>query len=222
MAKRSNPNERTSTRTHDSEGTKRKILAAVGAVLAEAGFSAVGINAVAREAGVDKVLIYRYFGGLPELLRAYSSEGDFWPTIRELLGGDLLDIARTSLPSLAVAFLRGHLRALRSRPRTQEIMRWELQEANELTAELARAREQQGHEIMRLLPIPPRKAEAVDLAAMAAVLHAGLTYLVLRSKSADVYLGVDLRSDAGWKRIELALDRIISAVLSEESPKGDK
>jgi AcrR family transcriptional regulator len=56
-------------RPRDRAATEERILTAVGEVLARDGFAAIGVNAIARQAGVDKVLIYRYFGGLPELLR---------------------------------------------------------------------------------------------------------------------------------------------------------
>lgn len=63
------------TRPRDRAATEERILAAVGQVLARDGFAAGGVNAVAREAGVDKVLICRYFGGLPGLLRAWGASG---------------------------------------------------------------------------------------------------------------------------------------------------
>ena len=55
-------------RERDRSETTARILAAVGEVLARDGFGALGVNAVAKHAGVDKVLIYRFFGGMPELL----------------------------------------------------------------------------------------------------------------------------------------------------------
>lgn len=70
----------------DCEATQLRILAAVGVVLARDGFAALGVNAVAGEAGVDEVLIYRYFGGLPELLREWGASGRFWPRVGGLLG----------------------------------------------------------------------------------------------------------------------------------------
>ena len=72
----------------DREQTRARILQAVGRLLAESGFRELGVNAIAREAGVDKVLIYRYFGGMPELLRTFAEEGDFWPQLSELAGED--------------------------------------------------------------------------------------------------------------------------------------
>ena len=83
----------------DRGATEERILAAVGTVLARDGFGAVGVNAIAREAGVDKVLIYRYFGGLPELLQRWGASGRFWPGVDEMLGDDVQ--ALRALPSPA-------------------------------------------------------------------------------------------------------------------------
>ncbi len=51
-------------RSRDRAQTGAAILAAAEAQLAEAGFRAFGVNAVARRAGCDKQLIYRYYGGM--------------------------------------------------------------------------------------------------------------------------------------------------------------
>lgn len=51
------------------ETTKRLVEAAL-AILSEQGFAAIGVNAVARRAGTDKQLIYRYFNGLDGLMAA--------------------------------------------------------------------------------------------------------------------------------------------------------
>ncbi|MUM78904.1 TetR family transcriptional regulator [Pseudodesulfovibrio sp. F-1] len=79
------------------EITQQKLIGAVGKVLAESGFRHLGINQVAREAGVDKKLIYRYFGGLPGLLAAYGDTAHFWPSAEELLGEDC-EVAGTMPP----------------------------------------------------------------------------------------------------------------------------
>ena len=53
--------------------TEQRLIDAVGALLLEQGYPAVGINAIARQAGCDKVLIYRYFGGYARF--AFRSSG---------------------------------------------------------------------------------------------------------------------------------------------------
>ena len=197
--------------TRDSDVTRKRILAAVGDLLAREGFQGIGINAVARKAGVDKVLIYRYFGGLPQLLRAFARQGELWPTIGQILGRKLTEIGGMEVRDLSVALMKGFLRELRKRVTTQEVLRWELVQRNELTDELAAVREAQGMEILDLLPAATGSAGDRDLGAVGALLHAGVMYLVLRSRTADGFMGVDLQSDEGWSRIEGAIESLAEA-----------
>ncbi|MBE9156548.1 TetR/AcrR family transcriptional regulator [Nodosilinea sp. LEGE 06152] len=192
----------------DKEETKARILAAVGRLLAESGFKSLGVNAIAREAGVDKVLIYRYFEGLPLLLQSFAKEGDYWPSVDELVG----DESATDAETLAdwMAYLLSRFSAqLQERPMTQEILRWELLEGNELTRELANVRDRFALDSLKFLEekgsFPPDK----DIPAISAVLVAGVVYLMLRTKSSSTFMGIDFSSPAGWQRIQAALDTIV-------------
>lgn len=195
----------------NKDQTRQRIIDAVGRLLATSGFSEIGINAVARAAACDKVLIYRYFGGLPELLDAYARESVDWPTIEVLLPENPQN---ASAEETTIAVLTNTLRELRRRATTQEIMRWELLERNDLTDKLAARREKQGEILMKRIfgnsPIEPE----TDFAAIGAILHAGLTHLVLRSKTADQYVGVSLKSERGWKRIETAIAKIVKSTFA--------
>lgn len=200
------------------EQTRAAILEAVGKLLARSGFKELGINAIAREAGADKVLIYRYFGGLPALLKAFAEETDFWPALPELMNdvgeapAGLTAIERAR--RLVVAFGR----ALRRRPLTQEIMRWELLERNELTDALARYREEQSAKLFEGF----ERTEAVDIPALASLVAAGQTYLILRSKTADVYNGLDLSSEEGWARLERAAVSMVEALFAERGAEKQR
>jgi AcrR family transcriptional regulator len=196
------------------EKTRASILAAVGKLLARDGFRDLGINAIAREAGVDKVLIYRYFGGMEDLLKAYAAEGDFWPSSAEIMAA-----VRQSKPKneaeLASALLIEFERALRRRPLTQEIMRWELMERNELTDTLARYREEESAKTLQLLS----GVGMVDVAAIASLLAAGHTYLILRKKTVGVYNGLQLDEGRDWERLEDATRTLVALALGETAPK---
>lgn len=52
------------------DDTRQRIVNAALGILAKDGFGALGVNAVARAAGADKQLIYRYFGGMEGLTEA--------------------------------------------------------------------------------------------------------------------------------------------------------
>ncbi len=194
----------------DKEETKAKILAAVGKLLAESGFRQLGVNAIAREAGVDKVLIYRYFENLPTLLQTFGQEGNYWMTVEELVG-DESSIPAESLDEWMDLLLVRFMRDLQQRTITQEILRWELLEGNELTQELAQVRDHFGIESLKFLnqkfAFPPDK----DISAMSAILVAGIVYLVLRAKIHPTFLGIDFSSPTGWQRIEAAISSLVEA-----------
>ena len=63
---------------------RARILEALGALILSDGLEGVGVNALARAAGCDKVLIYRYFGDLDGVYAAFAVSRDFWWSVEEL------------------------------------------------------------------------------------------------------------------------------------------
>ncbi|MBC8452819.1 MAG: TetR/AcrR family transcriptional regulator, partial [Spirochaetes bacterium] len=60
------------------KATENLLLDTVGKIVEGNGFSAIGVNAVAEQAGVSKILIYRYFGGLQGLIGAWVLKNNYW------------------------------------------------------------------------------------------------------------------------------------------------
>lgn len=198
---------RPTVRTRDAEATRARILAAVGTLLVREGFGALGVNAVAREAGVDKVLIYRYFGSMDALLEAWGKDSDFWPTVQEILGPE----PESEPGELAAGLLKRHLQALRARPHTLEVLAWEASTDHPLTRILAEVRERRAEALMAALP-KDLGAPGVDLGALSALLGAGLQYLLLRSRTVAAFNGVPIGTPEGWQRLEAALDDLCARV----------
>ncbi len=193
--------------TRDKDTTRLRLLDAVGALLAREGFGALGVNAVAREAGVDKVLIYRYFGGMDDLLRAFGQSGDFWPGIEEVIGGDPSELRALPLAERWATGLSRYAQALRSRPITKEVLAWEQIEQNELTQILQQAREQWFEELMTHFPDDPDATDA-DLVTTILVIVGAIHYFIVRSRLQPDFSGVVIDTDAGWEH----LDEVISTI----------
>jgi AcrR family transcriptional regulator len=191
-------------RLRDSASTRKQLIRAVGTLLARDGFTALGVNAVAKEAGVDKVLIYRYFGGMPELLRAFGTSGEFWPSFEEMTGGDLDALRNMPLSESITVVMRNYIRAMRRRPLTQEILAWEAVERNELTRVLETIREEVSLRLFKELE-PGLEGVDADVAAVTALLAAAVNYLVIRSRTIRIFNTVDIRSGEGWNRLEKAI-----------------
>jgi AcrR family transcriptional regulator len=196
----------------DKSITREKIISAVGKILITSGMREIGINSIARQAGVDKVLIYRYFGSLEELLRAFVQETNLWPTSAELLGEKAV-IRRTSdIRDVISSLLINQLAEIRRRKPTQEILRWEIIEENELTQSLAAARAKQVSDIVSGFYLTQQPSK--DIEALLALINAGITYLVLRSKIADKHLGIDLHSNYGWQRLSKLINELVTDYLN--------
>ena len=191
--------------------TEDRLRRAVGDLLVEGGFAALTPSAVARQAGVDKMLIYRYFGDLPGLVRLVANGPDFFPTFEDLCGGlTVAQLLAMPIGERAAHILDRNVRALMDRPVVLELMVWELVERNALTAIMEEAREQLGLRLLETLFSDV--ADAAGLRAMSAVMSAGVTYLALRRRKIRWYGGVDLRSDEGWADIAMAIGRMAASM----------
>jgi AcrR family transcriptional regulator len=198
----------------DREATKRRLIEAVGRVLAKQGFRAVGVNTVAREAGVDKVLIYRYFDGLPGLVAAFARKADFWPSADELCGGDRQAFAALPFADRMSLAARNYLRGLRARPLAREILAWRFKEKNELTDALDTVRAEAGLAVLALADDGLERPD-VDLPALRVLLGAAINHLAVREGREPTFASLPLDDPATWERVEAMLDKVIRAVLGE-------
>src|ERR1700733_5548249 len=97
--------------------TEERLRRAVEELLVEGGFGALTPSAIARRAGVDKMLIYRYFGDLPGLVRGIAFAPDFFPTFEDLCGDDTIaDLLALPAGVRAARVLERNARVLLERP----------------------------------------------------------------------------------------------------------
>ncbi len=195
----------------DSDAMRARILAAVGTMIVRDGLSAIGVNALAREAGCDKVLIYRYFGDLEGVWAAYAAQSDFWWSVEELTRG--IDPSRLTLPEAMKTILRRHAEGLRARPVTLAVLAAELTNRTRLVVALEAVRERRALELSKWIaeryPPPP----AADLEAGGRLIGVAINYLAVRARAIRVMGGVKIRSEADWERILAAVDALIDGVL---------
>ncbi|AJD40864.1 TetR/AcrR family transcriptional regulator [Rhizobium sp. SEMIA 4085] len=197
-------------RVRDRGATEKAILRAAKALLSEEGFQNFGINAVARRAGCDKQLIYRYYGGLDGLVEAIGSDLGTWvrDRIPEDTGGMFLLTYGDLMERLALLFLQ----ALRDDPLMRRIVAWEVSENTEQVRRLAESRSKalsQWLERMKGSLAPPK---GVDAAAVNAILIAAIQHLVLSASAGGQCVGLALKTPKDWEKAATALKRIVRGV----------
>jgi len=192
---------------------RERILDAVGRMIVRDGLAAVGVNALAREAGCDKVLIYRYFGDLEGVYAAFADRSDFWWTLEELTHG--VDPARISAADAIKLLLRRSAEAIRARPMTLAVLAAETVERTPLVVALESVREKRALELARWAEERFMLPEAIDIAAIATIVGVGLNYLAVRARKIKVMSGIAIKTDKDWERIFAAVDTIVDGVLRE-------
>ena len=194
----------------DRQATAARILAAGKAVLADDGFRAFGINAVARRAGCDKQLIYRYFGGLTGLMEAIGGDLGTWVRdhIPEDSGGMFILTYGDLMERLAFLFLD----ALRADPLVRQIAAWEMAEESEQVRRLSEARSRALAAWLDRVRGSLQPPKGVDTATLNALVIAGIQQLVLASVTSGRFAGIALKTEKDWDKVRHALKRLIHGV----------
>lgn len=192
----------------DRRGTEQAIIEAAKQVLAEEGFSAFGVNVIARRAGCDKQLIYRYFGGIEGLVEAIGKE--LSGLYAELLA-EPDPLSCDSYAAFVEHFLLALIDALRSSDLLLRIAAWEVLDPSPMTRTLAEARGQALGEWIRqrrgALAVP----EHIDTGALNATLIAAVQHLALSARAVGSFGGVRLDSEEDWERIRRCISSLVRA-----------
>ena len=190
----------------DRERTKGKILKAVGEVIEQFGTEKVGVNLIARTAGVNKVLIYRYFDSVDGLMEQYVKSGEYASTA----GDDYIDNIEPINPvdrgkamtDLMLTFLKD----LRDRKATRDLLRWEIGTGKSM---LSDTRNDVANRLLMKIGDLPNFG---DTRALMAFLTAGIYYMTIAADFRGTMMEIDLNSDEGWGRIENVIGKIISDI----------
>lgn len=188
--------------------TKRRILRTVERLLVDEGFSALGINHIANEAGVAKVLIYRYFGDLEGLLDSFVKSEDFWPTREEIIDLPREAFFALDLRSRIKRIMFNFITALGKRPQTMAILAWEMSGNPALTRVMEDALGQFSRQITETLAEDELPAHP-QLKTMLAVLSAGLIHLGLAYQHHQRFASQRLETPDDWKQVMKALSTIL-------------
>lgn len=188
-----------------------RILAAAEGIIARDGVDAAGINAIAAAAGVDKVLLYRYFGGREQLLRRLARERRLWPEAERPTRPD--ETGSATLAGDLTAMLLSVARGLRAMPLARRAALSQLTERDAFARDAAAARETRVRAMTSALRAHHRLPPFLDLDALVAVLLAAAIHLALQSAAHAPFAGLELTLDADWARAERALERTVQALL---------
>lgn len=184
------------------EQTESKILEAVASIVESDGFEKLGINTIALKANVSKMLIYRYYGGLEELVARFIMQKDYWANT------DTLILNPHSVGDSIKSMFRNQIEQLRNDVTLRRLCRWELSCHNASIDRLRDKREENGCNLIKVVSRLTGCSNS-EVASLASILSASISYLTLIEDQCPTYNGIALQTDKGWEQIAQGVDMIV-------------
>jgi len=193
----------------DKEQTKRKLIDAVGVIIKNKGIKALRISKVAREAEVDRKLIYRYFGNLNNLTEAYIAENDYWMLFADQLNKLSDEIQDDDAKIIVTEVLQDMFKFFLKEEETQNLILMELSGTIPMMRSIHNVREDIGQKILQKTDAHFKNSQT-NFRAVAALLVGGIYYTVLHTKNNGFnFAGLDLKSKFG---VDAILNTVASVV----------
>jgi len=210
MEHASRSRKRTSGKLRDKERTKVKMIQAVGKVLLKKGYTGLNASSIAKEAGIDKSLVWTYFGSLDKLVEEYIAQRDFWKYKAADSINNMLTFKDGIKAEYMSCLLQFQFQSLLDDEILQRIMLWGISEKKDFLRHISDERELIGEEVFKIVD-PQFKDSNIDIRGILAILVAGIYYLVLHGKTnGSLFCGIDLNTADGEDRIKESISQIIS------------
>lgn len=197
----------------DKQRTKKKLIATIGKILAEYSYSELTISRIATVSNLNPKLIYLYFGGLDQIIRAYLEDRGTATALSAKVALNILDHPNDIVAEDIAFFLEKQFAELIEDKEWQAILHWGLITKNRYVKKLIDDRNARIDAIADTF----KKSKDPNLqseksAAEMAIVAAGARFLSMRSKNDDsTFLGLDMTDENDRERISRAIDKIITA-----------
>jgi AcrR family transcriptional regulator len=195
----------------NKERSKKKFLDAVGKILRTKGHTALKVTGIAATAGVDKKMIYTYFGGIDGLIDEYIRSQDYWSKVTidevEKIKPKLNDGGKSFMEEM----LLSQFDYVYKSKEAQKLLLWRISESRKSLRKLTDTQEKNGEYIFKLLMDRHFKENADEVRSIMAILVSGLYYLNMYSAmNGSIFCGIDVDTSKGREKIKKAISFLLN------------
>jgi len=191
----------------NKERSKKKFLNAVGKILKNKGYASLKVNEIALVAGVDKKMIYTYFGGLDGLIDAYIQSQDFWSNVQK---EHIPEYSDDGGKALSEFMLLSQYDFVSKHKELQKVLLWRLSVERKALRNLTDKQEMSGEQLFSQISDPYFGSSAEQFRAIMALMVAGSYYLnIYPQVNGSVFCGIDLKTEKGERLIKEAISFMV-------------
>jgi AcrR family transcriptional regulator len=193
--------------------SKQRFLDAVEEILITKGIAGLKVNDIAKTAGLDKKLIYKYFGGTDQLMDEYIQTKDFWSNVK---GEKVPEVITDGGQAFIEEMLLLQFDQVAKDKAFQKLLLWRLTEERKSLQKLTDAQEANGETLLQGITDPHFGGQSAQFRAIMAVLIGGAYYLDLYAAvNGSVFCGIDLATESGRQEIKKALSFLLKSTYKD-------
>lgn len=211
------PRKRYSGKINDKERSKRKLIEAVGEVIRTKGYTGLNSTNIANAAGMSRRAISMYFGDVENLIEIYINGKDYWLGLVEDTKVDLSKMNDNEIDTEKIlnSLLVNQFEYFFNDKEMQNLLSWQANEFSDIMLKVSNNRE-------RLSKIFFDKADKelegseVDIRPVAALLVAGIYYLILHANTMkSPFCELDINDPADFERVKNTISLILRLVYDQ-------
>ncbi|MEG1499064.1 MAG: TetR/AcrR family transcriptional regulator [Bacteroidales bacterium] len=197
------------------QDTKDRLLNAVTSLVRQDGFNKLGINAIAKEAGCDKVLIYRYFGGMANLLQTWALKHDFYVNAYDKFGAELSKVkAPEDLKKIIAHILTEQLRIMREDKLMQELILWEVSAITPFST-LREIREKNANLLKSKMKEIFPKIDIENFNMYLSLLIISIDFIVIYTRHVPMINGINFAEKASYEKLNNIIPQYMDMIFDQ-------
>lgn len=192
--------------------TEKRLLAAVSHIIENDGFTKIGVNRIANRAGCDKVLIYRYFGGLDGLLVEWAKRHDYYSFAYSEFIDTIKQSEKEDIRQIVKDVLFRQLHYLKDNVLMQQLLVWELSGHSSFKG-ILEERERIGYKLQEELNKSLDIGNDNDMSV--AIIISAINYIVLFTRQYHKLNGIDFSKPEAWSRMEAMISKYVDFIFDD-------
>ena len=192
--------------------TEKRLLDAVSHIIENDGFTKIGVNRIASQAGCDKVLIYRYFGGLDGLLVEWAKRHDYYSFAYSEFIDTIKQSEKEDIRQIVKDVLFRQLHYLKDNVLMQQLLVWELSGHSSFKG-ILEERERIGYKLQEELNKSLDICNDNDMSV--AIIISAINYIVLFTRQYPKLNDIDFSKPEAWSRMEAMISKYVDFIFDD-------
>ena len=192
--------------------TEKRLLDAVSHIIENDGFTKIGVNRIASQAGCDKVLIYRYFGGLDGLLVEWAKRHDYYSFAYSEFIDTIKQSEKEDIRQIVKDVLFRQLHYLKDNVLMQQLLVWELSGHSSFKG-ILEERERIVYKLQEELNKSLDIGNDNDMSV--AIIISAINYIVLFTRQYPKLNDIDFSKPEAWSRMEAMISKYVDFIFDD-------